>query len=365
MKGNRGSALAITIIVVAVLAILGVALLNITLAENKFSIHEENRIKAYYIARAGAEAVASYIADKNNPKATIQSLVAKDKAQTNFGGGYFEVDFPINSVYTPTIRSTGTYRGISQTVTLPMKKKYYFDAALYITEGLTLPEDEIQNNHLIYGTVNIHENKYDELKDQLNLQNGEPKSTDIEPEHPQNPGLPNYSTSLWTILDGTTVTASDTHNLHSFDTININTNALVTFDTSAGDIKVYANYLNVYNNAQVTVIGGNALHIYIGTKLDFKQILTTVGDTKVIFYLLDGSTAEFKTGNTGFNGAIIGPGATVDMKSTVINGPVMAGCLNIGSDTNIKFDAQSGNGNMYPEDLGMGSLGYSRGNWDN
>lgn len=365
MKGNRGSALAITLIVIAVLSILGVALLNIALAESKFTKHEENRLKAYYIARAGAEAVATYIADKNNPKATIEALVAKDAAQTSFGGGHFEVDFPIDLFYAPTIRSKGTYGGVSQTVTLPMKKKFYFDAALIITGDLS--GDAIQNNHLVYGKVNIHNSKYAALKDQINLQTGEPQSTDINPEHPANPGLPDYSTppGTWTITHGTTVTASDAHNKKSYNTIEINNNSHVTFDTSGGDIKVFTKYFNVYNNAIVTASGGNTLHIYVETKIDFKQLLTTVGNTKVVFYLLDGCTAEFQTGNTGFNGAIVGPGATVDMKSTTVNGPVMAGCLKIGSDTNIKFDANSGNGNLYPEDLGMSSLGYSRGNWDN
>ena len=60
MKQNRkGSALVTVIIVFLVMSILGSAVLAISLSENRQVMIQENRMKSYYTARGGADAVAS------------------------------------------------------------------------------------------------------------------------------------------------------------------------------------------------------------------------------------------------------------------------------------------------------------------
>ena len=58
-KKNKGSALLVVIMVMAVMTILGVSILNISLSQTKQAANEEKRIQAHYLARSGAEATLS------------------------------------------------------------------------------------------------------------------------------------------------------------------------------------------------------------------------------------------------------------------------------------------------------------------
>ncbi len=61
MKNRKGSTLVIVLMVFAVLSILATVTLSFMLTENKQSIHQKNKIEAYYIARSGAEATEAAI----------------------------------------------------------------------------------------------------------------------------------------------------------------------------------------------------------------------------------------------------------------------------------------------------------------
>ena len=58
-KKNKGSALIVVLMVMAVMAILGVSILNISLSQTKQAAYEDKRIQAHYLARSGAEATLS------------------------------------------------------------------------------------------------------------------------------------------------------------------------------------------------------------------------------------------------------------------------------------------------------------------
>jgi len=61
MQSERGSALLLTIIVIMILLFLGCSLGLLSVAESRMAQREEARIQAYYLARSGADAVATYI----------------------------------------------------------------------------------------------------------------------------------------------------------------------------------------------------------------------------------------------------------------------------------------------------------------
>ena len=56
LRKNKGTALIVVIMVMAVMTILGVAILNISLSQ---ASNEEKRIQAHYLAHSGAEATLS------------------------------------------------------------------------------------------------------------------------------------------------------------------------------------------------------------------------------------------------------------------------------------------------------------------
>lgn len=122
-KGERGSALAITLIIMVVLTILGTAFLNLSVAENKFANRNEDRLQAYYIARSGAQTVAEYMVEDHNDDATDMVGHTSDP-NTQVGGGSFTVSVeqdPDNANII-NITSIGTYNNISQTSKIQVSK---------------------------------------------------------------------------------------------------------------------------------------------------------------------------------------------------------------------------------------------------
>lgn len=80
MKNERGSILALTLVIFAVLMILGISTLSLAINENKQAIYHQNKKQAYYIARSGAEATEAAILsiDKEEEKEGLLSNLPKD-----------------------------------------------------------------------------------------------------------------------------------------------------------------------------------------------------------------------------------------------------------------------------------------------
>jgi len=91
LNNNKGIALVGVIMVIVVLAILGTAILQVSLAETKFVVKNHENTQAYYAARAGADAMASYII--SNPD-EVQNLISKTALNPGTGtisGNPFQV----------------------------------------------------------------------------------------------------------------------------------------------------------------------------------------------------------------------------------------------------------------------------------
>lgn len=119
IKSQKGSAMAIAMMVLLVLSILIAGFLTVSLTEAKTAIRNEKQKQAYYIARAGAEAVAKHII--NNP-GSAQGLIDAPKSNppVTLGNGVFEVDVTGAINDRVTIESTGYVDDISQKVSLTL-----------------------------------------------------------------------------------------------------------------------------------------------------------------------------------------------------------------------------------------------------
>src|SRR5690554_5797321 len=62
IKNQDGSVFIITLIVLVVLSILGTAVINVALSNNKMSIHDNEYQSVYYVAEAGVRYVGNSIA---------------------------------------------------------------------------------------------------------------------------------------------------------------------------------------------------------------------------------------------------------------------------------------------------------------
>jgi len=88
---QRGSVLILIIVVMSVLSILGVAVLNASVSENNQTVYQEKNIEAYYAARSGAEAMASYLIGNSANTATVIGKTASAPALGSVGSHQFEV----------------------------------------------------------------------------------------------------------------------------------------------------------------------------------------------------------------------------------------------------------------------------------
>lgn len=91
MRNKSGSALIIVIMAFAVLMTLGTAVLAVSLAETKQVIHQEDRIKAHYAARSGAEAMASYLIGNQNQVLPVIAKTSSQPATGTINGKTFEL----------------------------------------------------------------------------------------------------------------------------------------------------------------------------------------------------------------------------------------------------------------------------------
>lgn len=141
-KCQKGSAFIIVLIVLMVLSILGAAVLNRSLAETKQVIYQANKMKAYYTARSGADALASYLINHPEEAANIVNKTSSNHPGTgSINGNQFKITLqgstPYNSL---SITSTGTVNNVSSSVTLTMQSSPgdSFNDAIFTEEAPSL-----------------------------------------------------------------------------------------------------------------------------------------------------------------------------------------------------------------------------------
>lgn len=116
LNKEKGSALVTVIMVMAVLMVLGVGILNVGVAENRFAKINEDSLQAHYIARSGAQAIAEYmIQDAHGDAADFIGETSDWNNQ--IGGGRFQITVEEdNANNVVNIISTGELNGREETV---------------------------------------------------------------------------------------------------------------------------------------------------------------------------------------------------------------------------------------------------------
>ena len=74
LKSNEGFALVATLLIIVITLTLVTVLINISLSEYKQAELNKNDVKAYYLARSGAEMVVDYMINKNDTGVTNLEL---------------------------------------------------------------------------------------------------------------------------------------------------------------------------------------------------------------------------------------------------------------------------------------------------
>ena len=349
------------IIFTAILMIFGSAVINKAVNENNFSVIHENGTKAYYVARAGAEAAAGHIQNLSYTQSQISTFLQTNEnnsTPTTFGEGEFIVNFS-GTVYKPVIHSTGYVNGRSRTVHLQLKKRSLFgDSAITVKNNLYIknPNIEVTGDIAFVGSADYTLGpSVSDISDVVteNLSVIEDTFTD-----PLDPGLD--------VLDGTetgdelNITNGDDYADHNLGSKNYNNSTLTI--TLTDDMKLQ--YDTLETKGTINVLGEGTLYIYVNN-LDSKANLYTSENATTVFIVLDTGTVDFQTGNSTFEANIYGPNAEVTVRANCTGmGSILANNIILESGAEIHYDNASGGGDVYAEDLDLPTMGYIRDYWN-
>ncbi len=153
VKDQSGAVLPLTLVIIVVLTLLGIALLTYSLAETKQVAMDEDSMKAHYIARTGAHGVALYLIESTD--SAVALINSPESGPVDFADGQFKVEVsgdPGDEVY---IKSTGTVGDAVQTITVTLRE-VGVDFALYGgTINVSGQSARISGGDVVYGETAV------------------------------------------------------------------------------------------------------------------------------------------------------------------------------------------------------------------
>lgn len=145
IRNERGAALPLVFILSTALFIIGTALLGVSVSQASRTMFQEKKEQAFYIAKSGADAVASYMIDNYNPVTLTEKAI--DELNQNFGqevtlgNGTFSAEIKKGPHDTIVIHSQGTVGNITNQVSLRLG----LDEPRANMENAIMAEDYIEN----------------------------------------------------------------------------------------------------------------------------------------------------------------------------------------------------------------------------
>ena len=330
IKNDKGAALAVVVITMVVLMILGSSVLNLGLSETTMSLKNEKEIQAEYIAKAGADITAKYIA--NNPTTNITT-----RADT-IGNGNFNAVITRPDSSTVKIVSTGTIDTSNQRVTLILNVASYKDlfAGLRQTGIDNLDLSAMDVSYQPGAVVNIEANVGS--LDQIKLSTQDAADPNIKkslnnnvPETFTVPNSAGYKTVVPIAVSGTKTFVGD-YRLTTLSKVNGET---LVFDTQGADQHIVVNTLSFTGTqGNVIVQGGGNVHLFIIDSGDIQNPISvnSANPGTLFIYVSEGKSLTISA-NGVINAYIYAPMATVEIQSalTTIKGSIIGQIINRGN----------------------------------
>lgn len=363
------------LLIMAILSILGMAILQMSINDNKFSIKEHEYQQTYYIARAGAEATAEYLTKNRLSNSQLNELISKDtddvinKNQTNFAGGSFRVSLLTNSSNNIFIQSIGSYKGHERTVKLGLKKMSLFESAVVVMDKIVI---ENPSNNRIYGDIATLNNPETSIVDKHGNSLSESMLNTVLDDtydyyqtsglYPPaiKPMLPLTTGNKANLIGGTIYNNSgdDFANTEIGD-LNLGSSDL-TINLNSSDMSLIFDKLKA-NNSTLKVKGDGILKLYVNEIDDFKGDIIIGDDAKVVLIVYSNGDINLKTGSSVSNLYIYAPTAEVSLKANyLVVGSIIAESINFESGADIEFSANTG---VFPDDLGIDMYSFELSEW--
>lgn len=358
-NSKKGSALLSVLIMTSILSIFGLLILGVSLAETKYAVYMEKNSQAYYVARAGADAMAEYII--KNPD-ELNNVVAKP-GEGEIAGGRFKTTVYLqgSDIY---IESKGTLENIPEaTVTLVLRKSYgAFDHAVFSDEDLSL------ENSIIAGDAGTNSSKGNSMKGKAKV-DGEfytgPETTiDSDGDYSTFDKADKIGdgsiTGNITILEEEIVfppidlsNFPDATNMQELPNTVDQTGYYsaikksVTFNTGSGSkLWVRVDKIDLKGNDYIKITGdadsGGELHILITDSISFGGTTNIILENNAkVFIYYSGTEDVVISGSSNFQGIIYAPDANVDWNGgggvNIINGSIIAKKVDIASSSDIEI----------------------------
>lgn len=370
IKNRKGSAFAVTMMVLLVLSVLITAYLTLSLTEYKTAIRTEKQKQAYYIARAGAEAVAKHIMDNPDPE-SVQALLdaPAPSSRVSLGNGAFEVEV-IGSIDTKIIvESTGYVGDVSQEARLTLiphssaweppfeegGEIQLHSAGVFAEEGIYLHNGGGITGSAITNSVAAHsvrlDNSGSEITGDVLIGPGGDasvgSSTSVVYSEKSNihesirgdilnlealltfemPQFPDFPDDLAARGDFTAGWTPDPPYFISqdgyYNTIDVLSE--LVFNVGDGNLRIRVKNLNITNNGKITVAGTGNLILYIENSLvTTGNNFNINGDPKSVLIYYKGSNPVSLSGNFKLKGTVFCKNANVTVTgSATIGGNII------------------------------------------
>ncbi|MFW6377534.1 MAG: DUF7305 domain-containing protein [bacterium] len=319
-KDNNGYLLVSVFIILLILLAVGTVILNITLAEYKQAERDKNKIKAYYLARSGAELTADSIINGDLDLEENTFNLMEDDGRTianiNINSIDGSNDFIIES-------ESAEVNGVKEIVKLKLENKSIFDSALFAVGNI-----QLQNQTVVIGDVESKGSIKDNGKIEGNIiqsSDREMPSIDHWPDENQSP-FDNKRSIPTTNVNGKGKGNSGSLEISEsgyYEDIAIKNNETLRIDTTGKDnLKVLVDNFDI--KGTIDIVGDGDVSFYAK---DGKQIQTPNVEIENDIYIYLQDEIEFTIiANSDFNGFIHAPEGTIELQSsgTKVNGSIIA-----------------------------------------
>ncbi|MDR5658698.1 pilus assembly PilX N-terminal domain-containing protein [Serpentinicella sp. ANB-PHB4] len=326
LRNENGVTLPLILVIFVILSILSMAIINISTAEHREVVYQENQMKAYYIARSGAEAIAAKII--NEPE-VLEHILGKTSNPSTISNGELLVEVEeINLKDEQKIKiiakgTVPTSKGlVSDEVTIILKSMCsyselkLFEHALYVKNKLALSNhSEILGGDIAissqYDSVEIRNHAKIEKEIIYNV------NTDLNK-------LPEYFSSdffefgISPDVEINTFHAGD-FNLAGSNTINFNTGE------KGNVLRVWVDGIfNISGNAKMNIQGEGVLELH-ATEVNIGNWTYGPEQATTIFYIRGDGKSRLSNHNEIKNTYIYAPNGKVEVfNHTNMSGSIYA-----------------------------------------
>lgn len=304
LKDDKGSILVLVMFTMVVLLVMATALVSISSTDLVHALRQEKKAQAFYLARSGADAVATYLIA--NPGQT-NTLLSSGPGTGSLDSGDFSVTVEPGADGGLLITSTGYYEGVASRVTLELLRTTgeletpYFDRAVFSNSDLNIshPRSEVHGDVESRGTITG------------NPAPGYQKFTNSQRVY-SSPSFPDDIAATAAVLNVGNHQFAYINNDGYYKRITVNPDGTLYINTGGGIVRVVVEDITVQGTVQI--IGGGRLLLYVlNSALMQTPHSSTAGGSLVVF-VQDGKYLQ-TIAHAQFNGYVYAPNATVAIQS--------------------------------------------------